>query len=193
MEKPVFLFLEEGGERAQNAAAVKRRIWETAMRGGFRRVALPDNAPDPLGNAMTRALLECAQLLRRSRFWRLEPHTELAGKADESEEDRRKRRRIEESIDRQKRLPNELRENLKTEDRGASCFVLANPGREYLLYFPAGGSTTLDLLEAFGKLNAVWFEIGTGKAKPAESVQGGAYLKFEAPDTGAWALLITRP
>ena len=70
-------------------------------------------------------------------------------------------------------------------------FCLANPGREYLVYLPSGGSVTVDLSAAKGALAAEWFSPGTGKARKPTTVQGGAKRTLAAPFTGDAVLYIS--
>ncbi len=73
-----------------------------------------------------------------------------------------------------------------------SVQVLANPGKEYLLYFPQKTTITLDLLEAIGKLKVLWYRIKTAVYSAAEEITGGENIAFVPPEEGEWVLVITR-
>jgi hypothetical protein len=74
----------------------------------------------------------------------------------------------------------------------ASGLILADPGWEYLVYFRSGDAHILDLTEALGRLRMVWFNTSTGEATSEQSVTGGRYVRFHAPDTNDWVLYICR-
>lgn len=60
-------------------------------------------------------------------------------------------------------------------------YCLADPGREYLVYVPHGGSVTVDLARAGGPLSVIWLDPGTGNATRAGETKGGARRKFTSP------------
>jgi len=70
-------------------------------------------------------------------------------------------------------------------------FCLANPGEEYLVFLPGGGSVTVDLSAAKGALSAEWFNPSTGKARKPTTVQGGAKRTLAAPFKGDAVLYVT--
>lgn len=63
---------------------------------------------------------------------------------------------------------------------------LANPGQEYVVYAPSGGSITLDL--ASGTFNLEWFNPRTGVHEGQTTISGGASRTFSSPDTNDWVL-----
>ncbi len=69
-------------------------------------------------------------------------------------------------------------------------YCLANPGEEYLVYFPKGGSVTVDLSAAKGSLFVEWFNPSTGEPMRAKKITGGAKRDFTAPFTGDAVLYI---
>jgi hypothetical protein len=76
-------------------------------------------------------------------------------------------------------------------ENGAYC--LAQPGRQYALYFPAGGRTTLDASAAApGGLTLRWYDIDNGGWHDAVAVSAGGDLRLEAPGPGQWAAVLTR-
>ncbi|HUT35253.1 MAG TPA: DUF6298 domain-containing protein [Planctomycetota bacterium] len=71
-------------------------------------------------------------------------------------------------------------------------YCLANPGREYLVYLPAGGEVTVDLSAAESTLAVEWLDAKTGKAAPGEPVAGGAPRQLKAPFAGEAVLHLGR-
>jgi hypothetical protein len=186
LQRPLFL------RDTQMELPFRERLWESLFRGGAWQFALPTSERTPLLTPPTQALLSATRFLRRTRFWRLEPHNELLGRAEESDEERRRRRRVETSIDLQQQLPAEVRNLLKREEIKTQASVLASPGKEYLLYLPQGGSANLELLETVGKIVVRWYDIANDKLTEEETQQGGDYRTFTAPSKGQWVVWITR-
>lgn len=61
-------------------------------------------------------------------------------------------------------------------------YCLANPGREYLVYFPEGGRATIDLREFAGSYTVEWFIPLTNRTIIGpKTVKGGDYLDIEPP------------
>ena len=73
-----------------------------------------------------------------------------------------------------------------------AIYVLADPGWEYVVYFGSGGSVTLDLLESIGTLRMSWFNPRTGEFASEDTMKGGIYKTFTAPDANDWVLLLSR-
>ncbi len=74
----------------------------------------------------------------------------------------------------------------------SSKFCLADPGREYLVFVPGGGSVTVGLSAAKGPLSAEWFNPSTGKARTPTTVEGGAQRTLTAPFQGDAVLYLER-
>jgi hypothetical protein len=73
----------------------------------------------------------------------------------------------------------------------ASCeYCLANPGREYLVYLPDGGSVSIDLSAVADRLSVTWLNPSTGKATRAGTASGGTGRKFKSPFRGDALLYI---
>lgn len=73
-----------------------------------------------------------------------------------------------------------------------STYCLANPGFEYLCYFPAGGHEGLDLWEAPGRFTVEWFHPSTGATTPAPDIQGGTRHALSAPFAGPSVVYLRR-
>jgi len=76
-------------------------------------------------------------------------------------------------------------------DHDNSRYCLAEPGRLYLVYLPAGGDTTLDLSGQAGPFTVAWFNPREGGAlQPAGTVTGGAPVRLSAPDAHDWLAVV---
>lgn len=70
-------------------------------------------------------------------------------------------------------------------DLASSRYCLANPGEEYLVYLPEGGSLTLNLCGATGMFEVEWFLPQVNRTFPgAFPLPGGDYVVTAAPYTG---------
>jgi hypothetical protein len=66
----------------------------------------------------------------------------------------------------------------------SSRYCLANPGKEYIIYLPEGGSATLNLCGHAANYDLEWFFPNLGRAWHARPVPGGDYTVLAAPYTG---------
>ncbi len=73
-----------------------------------------------------------------------------------------------------------------------AALVLADPSREYVLYFRKGGFVTIDLLEATGRIKVTWLNLTTGESREDAEIIGGSYHAFAAPDGADWVLYLKR-
>jgi hypothetical protein len=69
-------------------------------------------------------------------------------------------------------------------------YCLANPGHEYLVYLPDGGTVKIDLSAAQGALDVEWFDPSSGETRSGDSVRGGASREFTAPLEGDVVLYV---
>jgi len=74
--------------------------------------------------------------------------------------------------------------------KSGTASAAADPGNEYVVYLPTGGSTTIDLSAATGTLSVEWYNPRTGTYRGQTTVQGGASRTFTAPDSKDWVLHI---
>ena len=65
-----------------------------------------------------------------------------------------------------------------------TAYCLANPGNEYVVYLPDGGSVTIDLSDAMGSLNVEWYDPRNGTYPDEGTVAGGANESFTPPFSG---------
>ena len=72
-----------------------------------------------------------------------------------------------------------------------AAYCLAEPGRQYAVYFPAGGSVRLDLAGCAGELELRWLDVDAARwSGPAErrSIQRTG---LDAPGPGQWIAVLT--
>jgi hypothetical protein len=72
----------------------------------------------------------------------------------------------------------------------SSSYCLANPGKEYLVYLPEGGTVTVDLTAARGNLAVEWLDTRTGVRSEAGEVTGGGKVKLRPPFEGEAVLYL---
>jgi hypothetical protein len=68
------------------------------------------------------------------------------------------------------------------------AYCLAEPGRQYAVYFPDGGEVKLDV-SAAGPLEVRWLDIARGAWQTPHSAAGRT-LDLKAPGKGQWAVLV---
>jgi hypothetical protein len=69
-------------------------------------------------------------------------------------------------------------------------FCLADPGKEYLVYLPAGGEVTVDLAPSAGPFHVEWMHAVEGTITHGETT-GGAQRVFTAPFAGDAVLYLS--
>ncbi len=74
----------------------------------------------------------------------------------------------------------------------APNLCLANPGKEYVIYAPAGGNLSLDLTGAPGSFSVGWLNPRTGAYEGRAWISGGVKRVFSSPDTNDWVLHLKR-
>jgi hypothetical protein len=78
-------------------------------------------------------------------------------------------------------------------DLVSTGYCLTDLRREYLVYLPEGGETTVDLSMASGSLPVEWFEPLSGAAVSAGAVAGGAKRSLRSPFAGDSVLYMGKP
>lgn len=178
------------------------------MRGAYWSPANVNSAdPNALNSVELKWAGHCADLFRHTRYYRLAPRPEMLGGPSESSADRKRRKKAEAAEARLKPPPpvDDAALDLDPFDtdpfdalppapvpKPTPMFVLADPAREYVVYFEEGGSLLLDLLEATGKVDTTWFNPRTGEYSTTKQIMGGAYTSFTAPDANDWVLYVSR-
>jgi hypothetical protein len=80
--------------------------------------------------------------------------------------------------------------DLLSEREDNEAYALANPGRQYAVYFPEGGNVNLDVSDAQGRLQLHWLNINTGTWQETQYAEGGGSITLQTPDSGHWAVVI---
>ena len=75
-------------------------------------------------------------------------------------------------------------------NRNNLCF--AKDGEVYAIYFPSGGSETVNLSQIQGSMNVYWFDPRTGNINTAGSIEGNGVRTFTAPDNNDWVLQLNK-
>jgi hypothetical protein len=82
----------------------------------------------------------------------------------------------------------EPRNDLLSDRESNEAYCLAEPGLQYAVYFPNGGSVKLDVSAAAGTLEVRWFDITRGAWRTPRRVLGGGTVDLKTPDAGPWAV-----
>jgi hypothetical protein len=80
--------------------------------------------------------------------------------------------------------------HLLSEREPNEAYCLAQPGKSYALYFPAGGDVKLDLTQEQGEFTLQWLDIAASRWVKNETLQGGRHVKISAPAKKHWVALI---
>ena len=76
-------------------------------------------------------------------------------------------------------------------DRGENeAYCMAEPGKQYAVYFPDGGAVTVDISQAKGTQQVRWLDIDRSRWHRRQTVTGGGALELETPGKGHWAALV---
>jgi hypothetical protein len=73
------------------------------------------------------------------------------------------------------------------------AYCLANPGREYAVYFPAPGRVKLQTPGLEGQAELRWFEIERGKWQEPTRVSAQSPIDLSTPGEGQWAVVVRTP
>ena len=196
-----------GVDTALSPEVARHRMWEARMRGAYWSPGtVPSTNPSALNAPEIQWAAYCADIFRATRFYRLTPHPEMLGGPTESPGDRKRRKRAEAAAAKLNPPPADEQPldfdpfnpdpfgdlPIAPAPKPTPMFVLADPAREYLIYFEEGGTLLLDLLEATGKVQATWCNPRTGEIGKPREMMGGAYTSFTAPDAKDWVLYVSR-
>ena len=72
------------------------------------------------------------------------------------------------------------------------AYCIANPGKEYAVYFPNGGEVTLDIASLKKPASVRWLDIMKNQWTSARQIKSESKLKLHCPSQGYWAALITK-
>ena len=70
------------------------------------------------------------------------------------------------------------------------AFCMAEPGKQYAIYFTDGGEVKIDLSDASGNWNLKWLNIRTSHLLDGAPVNGGDFLLLKTPGSGQWVALL---
>jgi hypothetical protein len=70
------------------------------------------------------------------------------------------------------------------------AYLLAEPGRQYAIYFPDGGSVLLDLDEGEEEYHYRWINLDEGKWRDVKSLTAQENVRFQTPGSGHWIVVI---
>jgi hypothetical protein len=70
------------------------------------------------------------------------------------------------------------------------AYCAADPGKQYAVYFPDGGSVTLDLSAGEGAFRARWLDVPANRWTRETKLPGGPSARLTAPGKGQWVVLI---
>jgi len=82
---------------------------------------------------------------------------------------------------------------MPSKDIASTTYCLANPGREYLVYLPTGGTVTMDLSMAKHALSVEWFEPSSETAIASGTIEGGGQRTLTSPFSGDAVLYLSVP
>lgn len=80
---------------------------------------------------------------------------------------------------------------LLSEREENEAFMAANPGKSYLVLFPAGGEVGVDLTKYNSAFTLKWMDIRNGEWAKEEQVEGGEVIKLTAPGENEWVAVLT--
>ncbi|MCK4629628.1 MAG: hypothetical protein KAT56_11540, partial [Sedimentisphaerales bacterium] len=82
--------------------------------------------------------------------------------------------------------------DLLSDRKPNEAYCLANPGKEYAVYFPDGGEVKLDISSLKRPCIIRWLEISTSKWKTQQTVSAERSVTLRPPGSGPWVVLLVR-
>jgi hypothetical protein len=80
--------------------------------------------------------------------------------------------------------------DLLSERKKNEAYCIANPGKEYAVYFPNGGQVMLDISPLKKPATVKWLDIMKSQWAKTEEVISDSKLKLSCPSQGYWAALL---
>ncbi len=80
--------------------------------------------------------------------------------------------------------------DLLSERSPNEAYCLAEKGRQYAVYFPDGGTVSLDVSQTEGPLQVRWLDVSRSRWQEPLVVRTTKTLQLKAPAKGHWAVLI---
>ena len=81
---------------------------------------------------------------------------------------------------------------LLSETEDDEAYLTARKGEQYVILFPDGGKTALDLHDYPVEFSGRWISIGSGSWGEEFSVKGGSLAEIASPGPGGWFAVLTR-
>jgi hypothetical protein len=81
--------------------------------------------------------------------------------------------------------------DLLSDRESNEAYCIANPGKEYAVYFPDGGEVTLNTGSLKKPASVRWLDIMKSQWTKTQQIKGESKLKLRCPSQGYWAALIT--
>jgi hypothetical protein len=72
------------------------------------------------------------------------------------------------------------------------AYLLAEPGAQYVVYFPAGGSVNLQTAENSGGYQLRWINLDEAEWSERYEIESGMELELSTPDESHWIALISQ-
>ncbi len=85
----------------------------------------------------------------------------------------------------------EPRNDLLGDRRDDEAYALAQPGRQYAVYFPDGGAVTLDPVGLSGPVTVQWLDVLGSEWLPESASSADDVTSLETPGRGPWVVLVT--
>jgi hypothetical protein len=80
--------------------------------------------------------------------------------------------------------------NLLSDKGPNEAYCLANPGKEYAVYFPNGGDLTLDIGALKKPATESWLDIMKYQWTSTRHIESRSELTLRCPSRGYWAVLV---
>ena len=81
--------------------------------------------------------------------------------------------------------------DLLSDKESNEAYCIANPGKEYAVYFSNGGEVTLNIGSLKKPASVRWLDIMKSQWTNIQQIENGSKLKLRCPSQGYWAALIT--
>jgi hypothetical protein len=85
-----------------------------------------------------------------------------------------------------------LHQELLSDREPDEAYLLAQPGQQYLIFFPQGGSIRLDLTPQQGKYRLTWLNVSTAETSIGRSLEGGQMVEVKAPQAKPCVAILVR-
>ncbi len=82
------------------------------------------------------------------------------------------------------------RNDLLSERAENEAYCLAEPGKQYAVYFPDGGQVKLDVSAVPGELQLRWLDINKRQWQEPQTVEGGGTVELQPPAAGHWGAVV---